>query len=123
MNKPVSALSLADALDVATDAFHAGTEDAPEAAHKAALLSAKAKLVAGEFAIRGGSQLFDVGGASATKKVTNLDRHNARTFAMRELCPHIIRPPSRPDRSGNMKSAARRRQTKGSSDKAATQLS
>ena len=40
--------------------------------HTAALLSAKAKIVIDEFAIRGGSLLFDVGGASATKKVTQL---------------------------------------------------
>ena len=57
--------------------------NAGEAAHRAALLSAKAKIVADEFAIRGGSLLFDVGGASATKKITNFDRHwrNARTLS------------------------------------------
>jgi alkylation response protein AidB-like acyl-CoA dehydrogenase len=76
-------LAAADALDIATDAFDVGAENAVEAAHKAALLSAKAKIVADEFAIRGGSLLFDVGGASATKKVTNFDRHwrNARTLS------------------------------------------
>jgi alkylation response protein AidB-like acyl-CoA dehydrogenase len=76
-------LAGAEALDVATDAFDAGAENAIEAAHKAALLSAKAKIVADEYAIRGGSLLFDVGGASATKKVTNFDRHwrNARTLS------------------------------------------
>lgn len=76
-------LAAADALDLATDAFEAGANDAAEAAHRAALLSAKAKIVADEFAIRGGSLLFDVGGASATKKVTNFDRHwrNARTLS------------------------------------------
>jgi alkylation response protein AidB-like acyl-CoA dehydrogenase len=76
-------LAAADALDLATDAFDAGAANAVEAAHNAALLSAKAKIVADEFAIRGGSLLFDVGGASATKKVTNFDRHwrNARTLS------------------------------------------
>ncbi|MBO4221079.1 acyl-CoA dehydrogenase family protein [Bradyrhizobium neotropicale] len=76
-------LAAADALDVATDAFDAGAANAVEAAHKAALLSAKAKIVADEFAIRAGSLFFDVGGASATKKVTNFDRHwrNARTLS------------------------------------------
>jgi alkylation response protein AidB-like acyl-CoA dehydrogenase len=76
-------LAAAEALDLATDAFDAGAANAVEAAHKAALLSAKAKIVADEFAIRGGSLLFDVGGASATKKVTNFDRHwrNARTLS------------------------------------------
>jgi alkylation response protein AidB-like acyl-CoA dehydrogenase len=76
-------LAAAEALDIATDAFDAGDANAVEAAHRAALLSAKAKIVADEFAIRGGSLLFDVGGASATKKVTNFDRHwrNARTLS------------------------------------------
>lgn len=76
-------LAAAEALDRATDAFDAGAAHAVEAAHNAALLSAKAKIVADEFAIRGGSLLFDVGGASATKKVTNFDRHwrNARTLS------------------------------------------
>lgn len=76
-------LAAAEALDVATDAFDAGAANAAEAAHTAALLSAKAKIIADDFAIRGGSLLFDVGGASATKKVTNFDRHwrNARTLS------------------------------------------
>ncbi len=76
-------LAAAEALDVATDAFDAGEANAAEAAHTAALLSAKAKIIADDFAIRGGSLLFDVGGASATKKVTNFDRHwrNARTLS------------------------------------------
>ncbi|MFQ3455065.1 acyl-CoA dehydrogenase family protein [Bradyrhizobium sp. UFLA01-814] len=76
-------LAAAEALDAATDAFDAGDENAVDAAHKAALLSAKAKIVADEFAIRSGSLLFDVGGASATKKAANFDRHwrNARTLA------------------------------------------
>jgi alkylation response protein AidB-like acyl-CoA dehydrogenase len=76
-------LAAADALDAATDAFDAGAPNATEAAHRAALLSAKAKIVADDLAIRGGSLLFDVGGASATKKATNFDRHwrNARTLS------------------------------------------
>jgi alkylation response protein AidB-like acyl-CoA dehydrogenase len=76
-------LAAADALDIATDAFEAGAANAGDAAHQAALSSAKAKLIADEFAIRSGSLLFDVGGASAAKKVTNFDRHwrNARTLS------------------------------------------
>lgn len=76
-------LAAAEALDAATDAFDAGDATAIDAAHKAALLSAKAKIVADELAIRSGNLLFDVGGASATKKATNFDRHwrNARTLA------------------------------------------
>jgi len=76
-------LAAAEALDVASDAFDAAAPNAAEAAHTAALLSAKAKVIADDFAIRGGSLLFDVGGASATKKVSNFDRHwrNARTLS------------------------------------------
>jgi alkylation response protein AidB-like acyl-CoA dehydrogenase len=76
-------LAAAEALDIATDALDAGAANATEAAHTAALLSAKAKIITDDFAIRGGSLLFDVGGASATKKVTNFDRHwrNARTLS------------------------------------------
>jgi alkylation response protein AidB-like acyl-CoA dehydrogenase len=93
-------LAAAEALDVATDAFDAGAPDATEAAHKAALLSAQAKIIADDFAIRAGSLLFDVGGASATKKATNFDRHwrNARTlsshnpttYKARSIGQHVI---------------------------------
>ena len=93
-------LAAAEALDVATDAFDAGAPDATEAAHKAALVSAKAKIVADDFAIRAGSLLFDVGGASATKKATNFDRnwrnartlssHNPTTYKARSIGQHVI---------------------------------
>lgn len=76
-------LAAAGALDAATDAFDAGQADAGQLAHHAALLSAHAKIVADEFTIRNGGLVFDVGGASSTKKATNFDRHwrNARTLS------------------------------------------
>jgi len=76
-------LAAAEALDAATDAFDAGTADAEELAHRAALLSAQAKIIADDAAIRNGGLIFDVGGASSTKKATNFDRHwrNARTLS------------------------------------------
>jgi alkylation response protein AidB-like acyl-CoA dehydrogenase len=76
-------LAAAEALDLATDAFDTGGAVNAELAHHAALLSAKAKIVTDDFAIRGGSLLFDVGSASAIKKATNFDRHwrNARTLS------------------------------------------
>ena len=54
---------------------------APDA--EAALAAAKAKVVVDELAIRSAGLLFDAGGASATKRSANLDRHwrNARTLA------------------------------------------
>ncbi|MGY3452075.1 acyl-CoA dehydrogenase family protein [Bradyrhizobium sp. USDA 4353] len=76
-------LVAAEALDAATDAFDAGRSDAEALAHRAALLSAQAKIVADDAAIRNGGLIFDVGGASSTKKATNFDRHwrNARTLS------------------------------------------
>ncbi|MFD1332141.1 acyl-CoA dehydrogenase [Methylopila musalis] len=54
-----------------------------EVAHRAAEATAKAKLVVDALTLKSASRLFDVGGASATKRTKNLDRHwrNARTLA------------------------------------------
>lgn len=73
-------LAAADALDISSTSSH--PEDTKPALD-AALASAKAKIVVDELAIRSGSLLFDAGGASATKKSDNLDRHwrNARTLS------------------------------------------
>jgi alkylation response protein AidB-like acyl-CoA dehydrogenase len=73
-------LAAADALDVLSKVTN--TEDTGPALN-AALASSKAKIVVDELAIRSGSLLFDAGGASATKKSDNLDRHwrNARTLS------------------------------------------
>ncbi|CAN7200332.1 acyl-CoA dehydrogenase family protein [Bosea sp. LjRoot237] len=75
-------LAAARALDRATASASDGIID-EALAHEAALAAAKAKIVVDELAIRASSQLFDVGGASAAKRETNLDRHwrNARTLA------------------------------------------
>ena len=75
-------LAAADALGLASAARDRGEPSgAPDA--EAALAAAKAKVVVDELAIRSASLLFDVGGASATKRSANLDRHwrNARTLA------------------------------------------
>lgn len=85
-------LAAADALDAASVAF---TEDAAKFAPAldAALASSKAKVVVDELTIRSGSLLFDAGGASATKKTDNLDRHwrNARTLASHNPGTHKAR--------------------------------
>jgi alkylation response protein AidB-like acyl-CoA dehydrogenase len=75
-------LAAAEALDVSGAAWDADPTDTKPALD-AALASAKAKIVVDELAIRSGSLLFDAGGASATKKSDNLDRHwrNARTLS------------------------------------------
>jgi alkylation response protein AidB-like acyl-CoA dehydrogenase len=75
-------LAAADRLDAASDAREAG-RNADALSHEAALAASQAKLVADELAIASGSMLFELGGASATKRSHNLDRHwrNARTLA------------------------------------------
>ncbi len=52
-------------------------------AEEASLAAAQAKVVVDELALRATSRLFDLGGASATKRAKNLDRHwrNARTLS------------------------------------------
>ena len=54
-----------------------------EAALIASLSAAKAKLIVDDLALRSANLLFEVGGASTTKKSSNFDRHwrNARTLA------------------------------------------
>ena len=51
--------------------------------HKASLRAAQAKVIVDELALKAASLLFDVGGASATRKSAHLDRHwrNIRTIA------------------------------------------
>jgi alkylation response protein AidB-like acyl-CoA dehydrogenase len=71
-------LAAADALEAAGAA---GSD--PDAWHEAALRAARAQVVVAELATRSAEQLFNAGGASATSRVENLDRHwrNARTLA------------------------------------------
>jgi alkylation response protein AidB-like acyl-CoA dehydrogenase len=85
-------LAAADALDAASLAWIKNPSNT-QPALDAALASAKAKVVVDELTIRSGSLLFDAGGASATKKADNLDRHwrNARTLASHNPGPHKAR--------------------------------
>lgn len=75
-------LAAADALGRAGDARDRG-EPAEDLAAEAARAAAQAKLVVDDLALRSASLLFEVGGASATERSANLDRHwrNARTIA------------------------------------------
>lgn len=69
-------LAAADALDTATGGD-------PDAAHEGSLRTAKAQVIVSDLATRSAELLFSVGGASATSREANLDRHwrNARTVA------------------------------------------
>lgn len=75
-------LAAADALERAVATRVDGSPDL-EAAHEGALAAAKAKVIVDDLAIRSGSKIFDVGGATSTRASANLDRHwrNARTLA------------------------------------------
>jgi alkylation response protein AidB-like acyl-CoA dehydrogenase len=70
-------LAAAGALDVAEASAD------PDDAHDAAVQAASAQVVAAELVPRAAEQLFELGGASATSRELNLDRHwrNARTLA------------------------------------------
>jgi alkylation response protein AidB-like acyl-CoA dehydrogenase len=73
-------LAAADAVDELTDA---GRQDDGAALADLAIVIAKAQLIAERLTLSGAQRLFDTGGASATARTLNLDRHwrNARTLA------------------------------------------
>lgn len=75
-------LAAADQHDALALARSRGEPD-EELAHAFAVQSSRAKLLVDELALRSAQRLFDVGGASATQRAKNLDRHwrNARTLA------------------------------------------
>lgn len=77
-------LDAADALEEIDLARRAGARPPADALfHAAALRAAAAQVLVCELAVRAGEMLFEVGGASATSRELNLDRHwrNARTLA------------------------------------------
>jgi len=73
-------LSAADAIDDVVDGGH---HDDAAALAELAIEVAKAQLIAERLALSAAQRLFDTGGASATARTLNLDRHwrNARTVA------------------------------------------
>jgi alkylation response protein AidB-like acyl-CoA dehydrogenase len=74
-------LSAAEAIDAAAGSVGEHGAD-PDLALRASLRASQAKVAVDELALRSGWQVFDVGGASATRQIYNLDRHwrNARTI-------------------------------------------
>ncbi|MBS1694096.1 MAG: acyl-CoA dehydrogenase family protein [Actinobacteria bacterium] len=73
-------LSAADVLDALVDS---GAQSDDDALGEAAAVVAGAQLVAERLTLQAAQRLFDTGGASATARILNLDRHwrNARTVA------------------------------------------
>ncbi|MHC5671411.1 acyl-CoA dehydrogenase family protein [Nostoc sp.] len=76
-------LAAADGLDRLPAAQAEGEEAETAAALATSLSAAKAKLIVDDLALRSATLLFEVGGASTTKKSSNFDRHwrNARTLS------------------------------------------
>ncbi|NTI78666.1 acyl-CoA dehydrogenase [Rhizobium rhizogenes] len=77
-----SVLSAAETLGKAYDLSAAG-KSVPELFAEASAQAAKSKVVIDELALQAATQIFDVGGASATRRAFRLDRHwrNIRTIA------------------------------------------
>lgn len=75
-------LAAADAIQAAVDSNVDGVPTA-EAASAAQLAAAEAKVAVDRFSYATAARLFDVGGASATQSIYNLDRHwrNVRTIS------------------------------------------
>ena len=75
-------LRAAEAQDVEADSVVDGLPD-PALADQASLEAAQAKVVVDEIALAATARIFDLGGASATKRERNLDRHwrNVRTLS------------------------------------------
>jgi alkylation response protein AidB-like acyl-CoA dehydrogenase len=73
-------LTAADAIDRLVDG---GQQNDPDALADVAVTVARAQLIAERLTISAAGRLFDTGGASATARALNLDRHwrNARTIA------------------------------------------
>jgi len=69
-------------LDRSAQAIRSGSADAEERVLEGALTTAKTQLVVSKLALHTGERLFEVGGASATGRVHNFDRHwrNLRTI-------------------------------------------
>ncbi|MBD2611316.1 MAG: acyl-CoA dehydrogenase [Nostoc sp. GBBB01] len=76
-------LAAADGLDRLPAAKAQGEEAETAVALETSLNAAKAKLIVDDLALRSATLLFEVGGASTTKKSSNFDRHwrNARTLS------------------------------------------
>ena len=76
-------LAAADGLDRLVVAKAQGEEAELAVGLATSLSAAKAKLIVDDLALKSATLLFEVGGASTTKKSSNLDRHwrNARTLA------------------------------------------
>ena len=75
-------LRAAEAQDAEADSVVDGLPD-PDLADRAALEAAEAKVIVDQIALTATARLFDLGGASATKRERNLDRHwrNVRTLS------------------------------------------
>ena len=128
MNKPVSTDKITGQQQLRPHRFNLETLLAKLAAgESAALLSAKTKITADQFAIPGGSLLFDVGGASATNSQScgcptpgpadqcedqEIDQSAPALARRAHPVPRIIQRPTRREPSDSTKSTARNFRTR-----------
>jgi alkylation response protein AidB-like acyl-CoA dehydrogenase len=83
-------LAAADKLDQ-LEAFRHDEESETTAALEASLSAAKAKIVVDDLALRSATLLFDVGGASTTKKSHNYDRHWRNSCTLSSHNPNSLK--------------------------------
>ncbi|SAK48973.1 acyl-CoA dehydrogenase [Caballeronia fortuita] len=83
----------ARALGASSDAILRGDHDADERVLQGALATARTQIVVGRLALQAGERLFDAGGASATSRKHNFDRHwrNLRTIFSHNPLHHKAR--------------------------------
>ncbi|MFM0323526.1 acyl-CoA dehydrogenase family protein [Caballeronia glebae] len=76
-----------------SDAILHGDADADELVLQSALATARTQIVVGKLALQAGERLFDAGGASATSRKHNFDRHwrNLRTIFSHNPLHHKAR--------------------------------
>ncbi|WP_321795045.1 acyl-CoA dehydrogenase family protein [Caballeronia sp. J97] len=80
-------------LGASSDAILRGDPDADERVLQGALATARTQIVVGRLALQAGERLFDAGGASATSRKHNFDRHwrNLRTIFSHNPLHHKAR--------------------------------
>jgi alkylation response protein AidB-like acyl-CoA dehydrogenase len=80
-------------LGVSSDAILRAAPDADELVLQGALATARTQIVVGKLALQAGERLFDAGGASATSRRHNFDRHwrNLRTIFSHNPLHHKAR--------------------------------
>ncbi len=86
-------LEAARALDLSAHALAQGADDAQEIVRQSAVATAQAQIAVSRLTLKASERLFDTGGASATSRAHNFDRHwrNLRTITNHNPLAHKAR--------------------------------